>query len=45
MKCGIGICGSCLIKGLTVCKDGPVFDDSVLKNLEEFGKAKDSCGV
>ncbi|MFH1425041.1 MAG: dihydroorotate dehydrogenase electron transfer subunit, partial [archaeon] len=28
MKCGIGICGSCLIKGLRVCKEGPVFDDS-----------------
>jgi NAD(P)H-flavin reductase len=25
MKCGIGKCGHCMIKGIYVCKDGPVF--------------------
>ncbi len=32
IKCGIGICGSCVIdgKGLLVCKDGPVFYDREL---------------
>jgi len=25
MKCGIGKCGHCTIKGVHVCKDGPVF--------------------
>lgn len=38
MKCGIGLCGSCEIDGLLVCKDGPVFDSSQLG--ESFGKMK-----
>lgn len=25
MKCGMGLCGSCEMDGLLVCKDGPVF--------------------
>jgi len=46
MKCGVGLCGACLINGLSVCKDGPVFDDKVLKGLREFGAWKrDSCGT
>ena len=40
MKCGIGICGSCDINGLQVCKDGPVFDGQILSKLTEFGKVK-----
>lgn len=40
MKCGIGICGSCDIDGLQVCRDGPVFDTRKLKKLTEFGKFK-----
>ncbi len=40
MKCGMGICGSCDIDGLQVCKDGPVFDGQVLAGLEDFGKSK-----
>jgi dihydroorotate dehydrogenase electron transfer subunit len=45
MKCGVGICDSCSINGLQVCKDGPVFSGDVLKNLEEFGKRRrDACG-
>ncbi len=37
MKCGIGICGSCVIGAYRVCKDGPVFDAETLRNLQEFG--------
>lgn len=38
MKCGIGLCGQCCIgEGLRVCKEGPVFDDNVLKSVEDFG--------
>ncbi len=37
VKCAIGICGSCAINGLRVCKDGPVFTDKVLRTLRDFG--------
>ena len=38
MKCAIGICGQCCIgKGLRVCLDGPVFDGTILKKVEDFG--------
>ncbi len=35
MKCGIGKCGRCNVGNLYVCKDGPVFCYSVLKNVPE----------
>ncbi|RLF24320.1 MAG: dihydroorotate dehydrogenase electron transfer subunit [Thermoprotei archaeon] len=40
MKCGIGICGSCILDplGLRVCKDGPVFDGEVLMKINDFGR-------
>jgi dihydroorotate dehydrogenase electron transfer subunit len=38
MKCGLGLCDSCAIDGLHVCKDGPVFDETILANLNDFGK-------
>ncbi|MEM2963708.1 MAG: hypothetical protein QXN01_04405 [Candidatus Anstonellales archaeon] len=38
MKCGIGICGSCALGGKLVCKHGPMFYWSELKNKEDFGK-------
>jgi len=45
MKCGIGICGSCAINEKLVCRDGPVFDLSELKQLPEFGKVtRDAAG-
>ena len=38
MKCGIGLCGQCCIgEGLRVCKEGPVFDEKMLKNIKDFG--------
>ncbi|MBC7090320.1 MAG: dihydroorotate dehydrogenase electron transfer subunit [Nitrososphaeria archaeon] len=39
IKCAVGVCGQCVIgDGLLVCKDGPVFTKSVLKNVKDFGK-------
>jgi len=40
MKCGIGVCGSCMIGKYRVCADGPVFDGRLLAEEEEFGKEK-----
>jgi len=37
MKCGLGLCDSCAIDGLHVCTDGPVFDEKMLANLDDFG--------
>lgn len=46
MKCGFGICGQCCVgKGLRVCKEGPVFDEKTLKNIDDFGVFKrDAAG-
>lgn len=38
MKCGMGLCGSCVIDGQRACVEGPVFDGPALKGLEEFGE-------
>ena len=40
IKCGIGICGSCVLEplGLRVCVDGPVFDGETLLATQDFGK-------
>ncbi len=40
MKCGVGVCGSCDIDGLCVCKDGPVFEGEKVLSLADFGKTK-----
>jgi len=41
MRCAVGICGSCMIGGLRVCKDGPVFTREQLRSAEtEFGHFK-----
>lgn len=40
MKCGIGICDSCAIDGLHVCRDGPVFSLQQLRKLDELGRTK-----
>lgn len=46
MKCGIGLCGSCVLDdiGLRVCTDGPIFDYEILKKSKEFGKYHRDCG-
>lgn len=33
MKCGVGMCGHCQTGPLHVCKDGPVFPYSAIRNL------------
>jgi len=40
VRCGVGLCGACSLDplGLRVCKDGPVFEGSVLKRLTDFGR-------
>ncbi len=41
MRCSVGLCGSCIIGGFRVCRDGPVFTNKQLKLAkEEFGKTK-----
>ncbi len=41
MYCAIGICGSCVIGKYRVCRDGPVFNQVQLKEVEdELGKTK-----
>ena len=41
MHCAIGLCGSCVIGKLRVCKDGPVLNSEQLRSVkEEFGKFK-----
>jgi len=42
VKCAIGVCGSCVIDGLRLCKEGPVFDDITLSRLKEFGRFRRS---
>lgn len=45
MKCGAGVCGSCMIDDQRVCKDGPIFDSQQLDSLSDFGNRKrDECG-
>lgn len=39
MRCGIGLCGSCVIGKYRVCKDGPVF------NSQQLHTVKDELGV
>ena len=42
MKCGVGVCGQCCMdhSGAIVCRDGPVFPGSAVKELKEFGNYK-----
>jgi len=35
MKCGVGKCGHCQINNVYVCKDGPVFQYSKIRDLKE----------
>ena len=38
MKCGFGICGSCAVGKHLLCREGPVLDSAILKEvLDEFG--------
>lgn len=49
MKCGIGICGSCVCatadSGLLICREGPVLRDKQVASLIDFGlKHRDAAG-
>ncbi len=35
MRCGIGLCGSCVIGKYRVCRDGPVFTSARLNEIKE----------
>ncbi|HSD04293.1 MAG TPA: dihydroorotate dehydrogenase electron transfer subunit [Nitrosopumilaceae archaeon] len=37
MKCGMGMCGSCCVGEVLVCRDGTVFDGNYLLSNKEFG--------
>ena len=50
LKCGVGICGACVLSnGLRVCKDGPVFDSQTLENTSfgqwKLDKAGEKCSI
>jgi dihydroorotate dehydrogenase electron transfer subunit len=41
MRCGIGLCGSCVIGKYRVCRDGPVFTATQLREVkDELGISK-----
>ena len=41
MRCGIGLCGSCVIGKYRVCRDGPVFTAAQLREVkDELGISK-----
>lgn len=45
MKCGAGVCGCCVIDGLRVCRDGPVFTGRQISSMKDFGvQNRDACG-
>ena len=37
IKCGIGLCGSCMVGPYRICRDGPVFPSRLVEKLPEFG--------
>jgi dihydroorotate dehydrogenase electron transfer subunit len=39
MRCGIGLCGSCMIGKYRVCRDGPVF------TMAQLAEVKDELGI
>jgi len=47
IKCAVGLCGNCAIGQYRVCKDGPIFDTEMLKEVrDEFGVSQmDASGI
>jgi dihydroorotate dehydrogenase electron transfer subunit len=45
MKCGIGVCGSCMLGEYRVCKEGPVFTGRQIAGTEFGIKTRDACGL
>lgn len=44
MKCGMGLCGSCFIDNMRVCKEGPIFDVKDLRGTEFGSTTRDASG-
>lgn len=46
MKCGMAICGSCCIGDLILCRDGPVINSGMIREVsDEFGvRERDGAG-
>ena len=42
MKCGVGICDSCSVNGIRICKDGTIFSIEEVLKMNEFGVFKRS---
>ena len=42
MKCGIGLCGQCVLDpiGALVCHDGPVFSNKEMRRINDLGRYK-----
>lgn len=38
MRCAFGICGACAVGKWLVCRDGPVFASSQIREMPEFGE-------
>lgn len=40
IKCGLGLCGCCVVDplGIRMCKEGPVISDKLALKISEFGK-------
>jgi dihydroorotate dehydrogenase electron transfer subunit len=38
MKCGVGLCDACAAGSHLVCRDGPVLDGDVLRDIPDFGR-------
>jgi dihydroorotate dehydrogenase electron transfer subunit len=36
MRCGFGVCGACVCGKQVVCKDGPVFESTTLRTMDDF---------
>ncbi len=41
IRCSMGLCGSCVVGGFRVCRDGPIFSSEQMRSvLDEFGVYK-----
>jgi dihydroorotate dehydrogenase electron transfer subunit len=47
IKCAVGLCGNCLVGPFRLCKDGPILDSDMLKEVQdEFGISQmDASGI
>ena len=48
MKCALGVCGQCCVddEGWRICVEGPIFENTKIYQITEFGKyGRDASGV